>query len=163
MGWHKTFKERREEIDDNSRCEKLSTSRTVVSAERVKQAMRSYRWSTVRMVACQLDMKKDRLWKFVSEDLCMRKVYAKMVSNLLKDYQKECRMQVCQEISERLQTETDLLRSAITGEWISGTTRKTSARSVSGSLRCRRGRKTQEVKCQSHVDHVLRCERHRPH
>ena len=45
-----------------------------------------------------------------------RKVCAKMVPRLRNDDQKERRMQVCQNIIERLQTEPDLLRRVITGD-----------------------------------------------
>ena len=50
----------------------------------------------------------------------MRKVCTKMVPRLLNDDQKEHRMQVCQDITERLQTEPHLLRRVITGDetWI---------------------------------------------
>ena len=50
----------------------------------------------------------------------MRKVCAKMVPRLLNDDQKERRLQVCQDIIERLQTEPDLLRRVITDDepWI---------------------------------------------
>ena len=50
----------------------------------------------------------------------MRKVCAKLVPRLLNDDQKECRLQVCQDIMEHLKTEPDLLRRVITGDvtWI---------------------------------------------
>ena len=50
----------------------------------------------------------------------MRKVCTKMVPRLLNDDQKEHRMQVCQDIIERLQTEPDLLCRVVTGDetWI---------------------------------------------
>ena len=50
----------------------------------------------------------------------MRKVGAKMVPRLLNDDQKECHMQVCQDIIKHLQTEPDLLHRVITGDktWI---------------------------------------------
>ena len=50
----------------------------------------------------------------------MRKVCAKLVPRLLNDVQKERRLQVCQDIIERLQTEPDLLRRVITADetWI---------------------------------------------
>ena len=50
----------------------------------------------------------------------MRKVCTKMVPWLLNDDQKERRLQVCQDITERLQTEPHLLRRVITGDetWI---------------------------------------------
>ena len=68
------------------------------------------------MIASQLDLKKDSVWKIITEDLGMRKVCARMVPRLLNDDQKERRMQVCQDIMERLQTEPDLLRRVITGD-----------------------------------------------
>ena len=46
----------------------------------------------------------------------LRKVCAKMVPWLLNDDQKERRLQVCQDIIERLQTEPDLPRRVITGD-----------------------------------------------
>ena len=50
----------------------------------------------------------------------MRKVCAKLVPRLLNDDQKERRLQVCQDIIERLQTEPDLFRRVITVDepWI---------------------------------------------
>ena len=50
----------------------------------------------------------------------MRKVCTKLVPRLLNYDQKERRMQVCQDIMERLQTEPDLLHRVITGDetWI---------------------------------------------
>lgn len=118
--WHKRFKEGREEVEDDSRSGRPSTSRTEVNIERVRQVMRGDRQLTVRMIASKLDMKKDSVWKIITEDLGMRKVCAKMVPRLLNDDQKECRMQVCQDIIERLQTEPDLLCRVITGDetWI---------------------------------------------
>ena len=68
---------------------------------------------TVRMIASHLDMKKDSVWKIITENLGMHKVCVKIVLTLLN--QKERRIQVCQEIIERLQTELDLLCRVITG------------------------------------------------
>ena len=97
-----------------------STSRTEVNVERVKQIVRGDHRLNVRMIASQLDMKKDNVWKITTEDLGMRKVCAKMVPRLLNDDQKERRMQMCQDIFEQLQNEPDLLRRVIIGDetWI---------------------------------------------
>ena len=61
----------------------------------------------------------------------MRKVCANMVPRLLNDDQKECCMQLYQDIIERLQTEPDLLRNP---DLLLSTIWKLSARAVSGSL-----------------------------
>ena len=80
----------------------------------------------------------------------MRKVCAKMVPRLLNDDQKERRLQVCQDIIERLQTEPDLLRRVITGDetcfFFWSATRKPSARDVSGSLTSPRPKKARQSK-----------------
>ena len=52
----------------------------------------------VQMVASQLDMKKNSIWKIIPEDFDIWKVCAKMVPRLLNDNQKECQLQVCQDI-----------------------------------------------------------------
>ena len=52
------------------------------------------------MIASQMDLKKDSVWKIITEDLGMWKVCTKMVPRLLNDDQKERRMQVYQDITE---------------------------------------------------------------
>ena len=64
----------REEVEDDSRSNRPSTSRTEVSVERVKQTVRGDLQLTVRMIASLLDMKKDSIWKIITKDLGMWKV-----------------------------------------------------------------------------------------
>ena len=118
--WHKRFKEGREDVEDDSMSGRPSSSRIEVNVERVKQIVRGDHRLNVRMIASQLDMKKDNVWKITTEDLGMRKVCAKMVPRLLNDDQKERRMQMCQDIFKQLQNEPDLLRRVIIGDetWI---------------------------------------------
>ena len=54
-------------------------------------------------------MKKDSVWKIITEDLDMQKVWAKIDSRLLNDDQKEHCMLVYLDILNCLQTEPDLL------------------------------------------------------
>ena len=114
--WHKRFKEGREDVEDDSRSGRPSTSRTADNVERVKQMVRGDRRLTVRMIADELEINRDSVWKIITEDLGMRKICAKMVPKLLDDDQKERRMEVCQDILEHLQTEPDLLQRVITGD-----------------------------------------------
>ena len=72
--WHKRFKE---EVKDDSRSRKPSSSRTEYNSERVKQVVYSDRRSTIRMIPNQLVMKKDRVWLIITEDLGIRKVGVK--------------------------------------------------------------------------------------
>lgn len=71
--WHKRFKEGREDVEDNSRSGRPTTSRTELNVERVRQVVCNDRRVTIRTIASQLDMKKDSVWKIVTEDLGMRK------------------------------------------------------------------------------------------
>ena len=65
-------------------------------------------------VDCSNDLKsagqeKEVFGTLSPEDWGMQNVCTKMVPRLMNASQKESRMQVCQDIIERLQTETDLL------------------------------------------------------
>ena len=119
--WHKRFKEGREDVEDDSRSGRPSTSRTADNVESMKQMVRGDRRLTVRMIADELEkINRDSVWKIITEDLGMWKICAKMVPKLLDDDQKERRVEVCQDILEHLQTEPDLLQRVITGDesWI---------------------------------------------
>ena len=63
--------------------------------ERVKQMVRGDRRLTVRMIADELEINRDSVWKIIMEDLGMRKICAEMVPKLLDDDQKERRVEVC--------------------------------------------------------------------
>ena len=108
--WHKRFEEGREDVEDDSRSGRPSTSSTADNVERVKQMVRGDRRLTVRMIADELQINRDSVWK----------ICTKMVPKLVDDDQKERHMEVCQDILEHLQTEPDLLQRVITGDesWI---------------------------------------------
>ena len=72
--------------------------------------MRSDRRLTVRMIAIELGMNSERVWRIITEDIGMRKTYAKMVPRLLNKGQKERRVQVCQDTLEQHETERNLLK-----------------------------------------------------
>ena len=72
------------------------------------------------MIADELSMNNERVWRIITEDLGMRKVCEKMVPRLLNDGQKENRVQVCQDILKQLEITPDLLSRVVTGDesWI---------------------------------------------
>ena len=118
--WHRRFKEGIEEVEDDHRSGRTSTSRTDDNVEPVRRKVRGDCRLTVRMIACELDMNSERVWRIITEDLGMRKMYAKMVPRLLNEGQKERRVQVCQDILEQLETEPNSLKRVVTGDesWI---------------------------------------------
>ena len=82
--WHKQFKEGRKDVEDDSRSGRPSMSRTADNVERVKQMVRGDHWLTVRMIADELEINRDSVWKTITEDLGMQKICAKMVPKLLE-------------------------------------------------------------------------------
>ena len=63
------------------------------------------------MIADELGINSERVWRIITKDLGMRKICAKMVPRLLKEGQKEWHVQVRQNILEQLETEPNLLKS----------------------------------------------------
>ena len=96
------------------------TSRTDSNIDRVKQLVHADRRMTVRMICQELSIGRDAVWKILTENLKMRKLWAKMVPKILSEYQRQRRFTVCQDITERLEAEPDLLNSVITGDktWV---------------------------------------------
>ena len=107
-------------MEDDHRSGRPSTSRTDENVERLRQKVRSDRRLTVRMIADELGMNNERVWRITTEDLGMRKFCAKMVPRLLNEGQKERRVQVCQGILEQLETEPNFVKRVVTGDesWI---------------------------------------------
>ena len=83
--------------------------------ERMWQKVRSDRRLTIRIIANELSMNSERVWTIITEELRMKKICKKMVPRLLTDEQKERRVQVCQDILTRLETDSNLLGRTITG------------------------------------------------
>ena len=118
--WLRRFKEGREDVEDDPRSGRLSTSTTEKNVEIVRQKVLGDRRLTVRMIANELDMNCERVWTIITKHLGMRKICAKMVPRLLNEQQKERCVQVCHDILEELETEPNLLGRVITGDesWI---------------------------------------------
>ena len=118
--WHKRIREGREDVEDDPRSGRPTTSRTNENVERVREKVRSDRRLTVRMTADELNRNSERVWRIITEDLGMKKVCANMVPRLLNDEQKENREQVCQDILKQLEITPDLLSRVVTGDepWI---------------------------------------------
>ena len=77
--WHRRFKEGREQMEDDHTSGRPSTSRTDENVERVRQKVRSDRRLTGRMIADDLGINSERVWRIITENLGTRKICAKMV------------------------------------------------------------------------------------
>nr|XP_045001723.1 protein GVQW3 isoform X1 [Jaculus jaculus] len=83
--WHKRFKEGREDIRDDARSGRPITHRTDENIRKVKDLVCSNRQLTVRMMAEELNLDKETVRLILKENLNMRKVSAKVISDILKD------------------------------------------------------------------------------
>ena len=130
--WHRRFKERKEEVEDDHRSGRPSTSRTDENVERMIQKVRSDRHLTVKMIADELGLNSERVWRIITEDLGMRKICAKMVPRLLNEEQKKQHVQVFQDILEQFETEPNLLKRIVScyESWIFEYVRLTKRQSV---------------------------------
>lgn len=118
--WHKRFKSGREEVEDDPRSGRPSTSKTDENIARVKQLVRSDRRLTVRMMADDLGLKRESVRTILLDELGMRKVCAKMVPKILSEDQKQRRVDFCKGMLEQIRDDPDILGQIITGDetWV---------------------------------------------
>ena len=69
LEWRRRFKEGREEVEDDHRNGRPFTSRTDENVERVRQKVGSDRRLTVRMIADELGMNSERVWRIITKDV----------------------------------------------------------------------------------------------
>lgn len=117
--WHKAFKEGREDVTDEDRSGRPSTSRDDNSVQRVREVLNSDRRLSLSLLAERVAMPKTTVYRIVTEELQMRKVCAKLVPKVLTDEQKDTRVVRSQEMLELFEDD-DFLETVITGDesWI---------------------------------------------
>jgi len=81
--WHKSFLEGREQVEDEPRAGRPSTSKTDDNVERMRSLVRADRRLTMRMISSELNLNRFNVHQILTEDLDMRKVCAKMVPKKL--------------------------------------------------------------------------------
>ena len=118
--WHKRFTSGREEVEDDPKSGRPSTTKTADNIGKVNELVRSDRRLTVRMMAEELNINRESVRIILSEELGMRKMCAKMVPKLLSDDQKQHRVRVCEDTLEEIGADPDFLRHIITGDetWV---------------------------------------------
>ena len=117
--WYKLFTEGREEVNDDARTGRPSTSTTNENTEAVKKIVMENRRITIRKVAEDVGISVGSCHAIFSDILGLC-VAAKFVPKLLNFDQKPRRMTIAQEIFNDINDDLDLLKKVITGDesWI---------------------------------------------
>ena len=96
--WHKLFREGREQVEDDQRSGRPSTSKSDENLVKVKNLLSSDCRLSVRMISELLHLPKTTVHVIVIENLEMRKMCAKLVPKALTDEPKDRRVKMCQKL-----------------------------------------------------------------
>jgi len=103
--WHKAFKEGRENVEDDPNSGRPSSSTNEENVEVVRAVMAKDRRLSVRMIAGETGLDKSAVYTILTDYLHMRKISAKLVPKNLSVEQKAKRLEICQDLQERLKIE----------------------------------------------------------
>ncbi|UYV84877.1 hypothetical protein LAZ67_X003845 [Cordylochernes scorpioides] len=144
--WYKMFSVGREDVSDEERAGRPSTSTTDDNINEVEKANRRI---TVREVAEDLNISIGLCHSIFINDLGMRRVAAKFVPKLLNCDQKQHRMNIANEMLDSVRDDPNLLQRVITGDeaWVYGYDVETKAQSSQWKLPHEpRPKKTRQVR-----------------
>ncbi|UYV66148.1 hypothetical protein LAZ67_4000491 [Cordylochernes scorpioides] len=110
------FSEGREDVNDEERAGRPSTSTTDEKINEVEKMILANRRITVREVAEDLNISIGSCHSIFINDLGMRRVAAKFVPKLLNCDQKQHRMNIANEMLDSVRDDPNLLQRVITGD-----------------------------------------------
>ncbi|UYV60688.1 hypothetical protein LAZ67_1001909 [Cordylochernes scorpioides] len=134
--WYKMFSEGREDVNDEERAGRPSTSTTDEKINEVEKMILSNRRITVREVAEDLNISIGSCHSIFINDLGMRRVVAKFVPKLLNCDQKQHCMNIANEMLDSVRDDPNLLQRVITADeaWVYGYVMETKAQSSQWKL-----------------------------
>ncbi|UYV64880.1 hypothetical protein LAZ67_3002255 [Cordylochernes scorpioides] len=120
--WYKMFSEGREDVNDEERAGRPSTSTTDEKINEVEKIILANRRITFREVAEDLNISIGSCHSIFINDLGMRRVAAKFVPKLLNCDQKQHRINIANEMLDSVCDDPNLLQRVITGDeaWVYG-------------------------------------------
>ena len=106
-------------MEDEPCAGRPSTSKTDENVERMRSLVRPDRRVTLRMISSELNLNRFTVHQILTQNLDMRKLYAKMVPKNLTTEQKANRRGVCLDFLD-LEREPEFFSRVITGyeSWI---------------------------------------------
>lgn len=114
--WYNRFKEGREDVNDDARPGRPSTSTTDENIDAVKKMILDNRRITIREVADDVGISFGTCQAIFTDVLGMKRAAAKIVPKLLNFEQKQRRMDIAQELLNIVNDDPDFLKNVITGD-----------------------------------------------
>lgn len=112
--WFKRFQDGREDVQDDSRPGRPSTSKTDDNIEKIGNLIRSDRRLSIRAIAETVRIDKESVRQILHNNFNMQKVCAKMVPKILTFEQLEARKNVCTDTLNAIENDPNLLERIIT-------------------------------------------------
>ena len=118
--WHKRFKESRESVRDDERCERSKEVRTPELTGQIKNFMDNDRCVSIATISGQFDVSVGTVHTIIHEELKMRKICAKFVPRVLREDQKERHCHDSREMVELINSDPAVLDALVTCDesWI---------------------------------------------
>ena len=118
--WYKLFTKGQEEVNDDARPGRPSTSTTNEDTEAVKKIVMENSRITIREVAEDVSVSVGSCHAIFSDILGLKSVAPKFVPKLLNIDQKTRRVNIAQEMLNDVNDDPDLLKRVITGDksWV---------------------------------------------
>lgn len=129
--WYKRFQDGREDVEDDERSGRPSTSTIDENVKKVEKMVLNDRRITIREVADEVGISIGSCHNIFSNVLGMKRVAAKFIPKLLNFDQKNNRMNIAQELLNDVNDDPSLLERVITGDetWVYGYDVETKAQS----------------------------------
>ena len=120
FAWHLRFKEGRESVRDDERCERGKEVRTPELIGQIKNFMDKDRRVSIETISAQFDVSVGTVHTIIHEELKMQKICAKFVPRVLREDQKERRCHDNREMVDLINSDPAVLDALVTCDesWI---------------------------------------------
>ena len=149
--WQKRFKEGRESVRDDERCERSKEVNTPELIDQIKNFMDKDRRVSIETISAQFDVSVGTVHTIIREELKMLKICAKFVPRVLREDQKERRCHDNREMVKLINSDPAVLDALLTCDerWIycydPETKRQSSQWKHAGSPRPKKGRQSKST------------------
>ena len=111
---HKRFKEGRESVRDDKRCERSKEDRTPEVTGQKKNFINKDRVVFIETISTQIDVSVGTVHTIICEELKMQKIWTKFVPKILREDQKERRCHDSREMIELINSDPEALDALVT-------------------------------------------------